>query len=202
MKWRMTWTVPLIVLAAGPLAAQTEDVINADRPGIADGSTTVGHAVFQVELGAERDDDAHIHTLITPLLLRYGLTKNFELRMETAGYGRVLGFGEDGFNPISAGFKWHFLDEDTKTRRPSLGIIGRLFPKSGSGVFRSDTEGERVRRWRVRRLLTARRRGRGVDPRPRHTARRVDRLACTRCECAERLPGRGHQPAFLSRSSL
>jgi hypothetical protein len=131
--------VPLVFLVALPLAAQTEDVINADRPGIADGSTTVGHAVFQVELGAERDDDAHVHVLITPLLLRYGLTKDFELRMETAGYGRVLGFGEDGFNPLSAGFKWHFLDEDTKTRRPSLGIIGRVFPKSGSGVFRSDT---------------------------------------------------------------
>ena len=139
MKWPMKWMLPLLILVAVPLAAQTDDVINADRPGIADGSTTVGHAVFQVELGAERDDDAHIHILITPLLLRYGLTKDFELRMETAGYGRILGFGEDGFNPISAGFKWHFLDEDTKTRRPSLGIIGRLFPKSGSGVFRSDT---------------------------------------------------------------
>ncbi len=130
--------LPLLLLAL-PLMAQSEDVINADRPGIADGSTTLGHAIFQVEVGVERDGDAHVHSLITPLLLRYGLTKDFELRMETAGYGRILGAGDDGFNPLSAGFKWHFLDEDTKTRRPSLGIIARVFPKSGSGVFKSDT---------------------------------------------------------------
>src|ERR1700682_1443093 len=143
----MKGVLPLLVLVALPVVAQSgaqaipqpEDVINADRPGIADGSTTVGRAVFQVEVGAERDEDAHVHTLITPLLLRYGLTKDFELRMETAGYGRVLGFGEDGLNPLSAGFKWHFVDEDAKTRRPSLGIIARILPKSGSGVFRSDT---------------------------------------------------------------
>jgi Putative MetA-pathway of phenol degradation len=138
MKWPTNAAAPLLLLIALPLMAQSDDVINADRPGIADGSTTVNRSAFQVEVGAERDDDGNVHTLITPLLLRYGLAKDFELRMETAGYGRVLGFGEDGFNPLSAGFKWHFMDEDTKTRRPSLGFIGRVFPKSGSGVFRSD----------------------------------------------------------------
>jgi hypothetical protein len=136
----MRWIAAAAVLfaAALPLAAQQEDLINPDRPGIADGSQTIAAGRFQIEAGAERDDDG-IHVLTTPLLLRYGLTKDFELRVETAGYARVLGAGEDGWAPVSAGFKWHFVDEDTKTHRPSLGIIARLFPKSGSGLFKSDT---------------------------------------------------------------
>jgi hypothetical protein len=132
MKW-----IAAVLFAALPLFGQ--DIINADRPGIADGSTTVGRGVFQVEFGGERDDDAGLHVLITPLLLRYGLSKDLELRVETSGYGRVLGFNESGWSPLSAGLKWHFVDEDPKTHRPSLGVIGRVFPKSGSGVFRSDT---------------------------------------------------------------
>jgi hypothetical protein len=127
----------LLFLLALPLAARADDVISADRPGIADGSTTVGRGVFQAEVGAERDDDG-VHVLITPLLLRYGVTKDVELRFETAGYGRILGGGGDGWSPVSAGVKWHFAEEDTKTHRPSLGIIARLFPKSGSGAFKSD----------------------------------------------------------------
>jgi hypothetical protein len=136
---RLVWIAALVLAIALPLAAQQEDLINPDRPGIADGSQTIAAGRFQIEAGAERDDDG-IHVLITPALFRYGLTKDFELRVETlGGYGRVLGEGIDGWSPFSAGFKWHLADEDTKTHRPSLGVIARLFPKSGSGIFKSDT---------------------------------------------------------------
>jgi len=115
-------------------AAQSEDLINPDRPGIADGSQTVGRGRFQIEVGAERDDDEGARNLITPLLLRYGLTDRLELRVEGNGYQHlsVGGFTASGFAPLSIGAKFHVADH------PSLGIIARVFPPSGSGEFRSE----------------------------------------------------------------
>jgi Putative MetA-pathway of phenol degradation len=118
----------IAALAALPLFA--DDLINADRPGIADGSTTVGRGTVQLELGAERDDFSDTHALSTPLLLRYGLASDLELRVETEGWEHTP--SGSGFNPVSAGVKWHVFD------KPSLGLIARVFPKSGSGAFRSD----------------------------------------------------------------
>ncbi|HJW95039.1 MAG TPA: transporter [Thermoanaerobaculia bacterium] len=115
----------LVMLMAFPVFA--EDVINADRPGIADGSQVVNAGTLQVELGAERDSNPDL--LTTPLLLRYGLTRQLELRVETAGFAHIG--GHDGVAPLSLGAKFHFLDA------PSLGLIARLFPPSGSGIFRS-----------------------------------------------------------------
>lgn len=136
-----------ILFCASALFAQSEDVINPDRPGIADGSQTVRRGVFQVELGVERDHQvasgADDVTLATPLLLRDGLTDVFELRVETTGYEHDTSTSgmdrntQSGLAPISAGFKFHFLDEDQKTHRPSLGVIGRVFAPSGSGDLRS-----------------------------------------------------------------
>ena len=103
-----------VVRASG---APPPQVINPDRPGIADGSATVNSGVFQIETGVERDDDDSQHTSSTPTLLRYGLTNSFELRVETNGYQQD---GDNGWAPVSIGFKKHFKDN------PSLGVIGRV----------------------------------------------------------------------------
>ncbi len=106
-----------------------DDLINADRPGIADGSTTVDAGKLQVELGLERDTGNGPSSTTTPLLIRYGITKAIEARIETGGFTRSA--GDSGLSPVSAGLKIHFLD------RPSLGLIARVFPHSGSGTFKS-----------------------------------------------------------------
>ena len=133
---RSAFAVVLLFAAATLPAQEQRDPINADRPGIADGSQTVGRGTFQVELGGERDHfaDGNVRVLSTPLLLRYGLTAPLELRVESAGYGRATapGFSASGWSPLSLGFKYHFLD------KPSLGIIARYFPASGSGAFKSE----------------------------------------------------------------
>jgi hypothetical protein len=113
------------MLVAMPVAAQ--DLISADRPGIADSSTVIGQGSLQVELGGERDWRPDLFT--TPLLVRYGMTKQLELRFETAGWAHIP--GDDGLMPASIGMKFHFLDT------PSLAVIARVFPPSGSGAFRS-----------------------------------------------------------------
>ena len=129
------WAMIAIVAAliATPLLA--DDLINADRPGIADGSQVVSPGTLQVELGGERDVDPDLFT--TPLLVRYGLAKQFELRVETAGLAHIN--GHDGLTPVSIGAKYHFFDT------PSLGIIARVFPPSGSGVFKSHSTAADVR---------------------------------------------------------
>ena len=105
----------LILLATPALAQQPDDLINPDRPGIADGSQTIAPHTFQIETAFERDDAVKS----TPTLLRYGLTQAFELRVEGQGY--QSGGGMSGWAPASIGFKYHFLD------KPSLGVIVRAF---------------------------------------------------------------------------
>lgn len=135
-------TAALVFALAVALPLVADDLINADRPGIADSSTTVGRGTFQAELGVERDDmPDRSRVTTTPLLLRYGLSKNLELRVETDGResATIDGAHEGGYAPVAAGVKWHFADA------PSLGIIGSIAPKSGSGVFRSERIADELR---------------------------------------------------------
>ncbi len=130
-----------VLLAASAFA---DDVINADRPGIADGSSTVDRSVLQIEAGGERDDVPDgTHALFTPALFRYGIAEGIELRVEGSGYMRAS--GESGWTPLSIGTKVHFLEEDAAHHRPSLGVIARVFVPSGSGAFRSTTTDADVR---------------------------------------------------------
>jgi len=107
--------IALLAVALLATPAFGQDLINADRPGIADGSATIAARTFQIETGFERDDAVKS----TPTLLRYGLTQAFELRVEGQGY--QSGGGTSGWAPASIGFKYHFLD------KPSLGVIVRAF---------------------------------------------------------------------------
>ncbi|MEA2240070.1 MAG: hypothetical protein QOC81_4794 [Thermoanaerobaculia bacterium] len=130
-------TLAALLLVASTLHvhAQDADLINADRPGLADSSGVVGPGRFQTEAGLERDHDGDSTAIATPLLLRYGLTKAVELRVEGNGY--VHADGANGFAPLSIGAKVHFADA------PSLGIITRVFVPSGSGAQRShETTGD------------------------------------------------------------
>ncbi len=152
---RWAWIAAAVLLAGAlPLVAQQpEDLINPDRPGIADGSQTIAPKQFQIEVGFQNEHDrgddrfSDVRILSTPLLLRYGLASGFELRVEGNGYehlgSRVFnaGLGDPagieptagGYAPFSIGMKYHFND------KPSLGVIARLFVPSGSGRFKSDT---------------------------------------------------------------
>ena len=117
--------------------AQDVDLINADRPGLADSSGVVGRGIFQVEAGIERDHAVDGVSVATPLLLRYGVSKALELRVEGNGY--VHAGGANGFAPLSIGAKVHFADA------PSLGVIARLFVPSGTGAQRSRSTNGDVR---------------------------------------------------------
>jgi hypothetical protein len=124
--------------------ATEPDLINADRPGIADGSTVVGPKTFQIESGIQaefrRDGDSREHTLFVPTLLRFGIDRHWEVRLEGNTYTRVTSFQStvttnetSGFAPLSLGFKYHIYNSN----QFSLGTIVRIFPEWGSKEFRT-----------------------------------------------------------------
>jgi outer membrane putative beta-barrel porin/alpha-amylase len=128
--------------------ATEPDLINADRPGIADGSTVVGPKTFQIESGMQeefrRNGDSREHTFFLPTLLRFGIDSHWEVRVEGNTYTRVTEFQSrsttgqtSGFAPVSLGFKYHIF-ESNNDHQFSLGTIVRVFPAWGSKEFRTE----------------------------------------------------------------
>ncbi|HEX7191401.1 MAG TPA: transporter [Thermoanaerobaculia bacterium] len=95
----------LIACLAVLPARADDDLINPDRPGIADGSQTIARGTFQIETGIDREKGDNAF----PTLLRYGISKNFEARVES----------NSALTHPLLGFKVHFADA------PSLGVIVR-----------------------------------------------------------------------------
>lgn len=128
--------------AAGALA-QAEEPINADRPGIADGSKVVGDGRLQIEAGVQKETRRAAgisdQRVMAPLLLRAGIGQNWEFRLETNSYvfqSSGDGLREEGSAPFALGAKFQITDPTDRTA-PSIGVIARVMPPSGSGSFRS-----------------------------------------------------------------
>jgi hypothetical protein len=136
--------VAATLVFAAVAGAQTDDLINADRPGIADSSTTVHRGTFQLETGLERDDNRDERVLFVPTLLRYGITNDIELRVESDTWQHVRGDGSS-WQPMSIGAKVHFREH------PSLGVIGRVFENGGawSGDVRLASDVDLNERWSI-----------------------------------------------------
>ena len=131
-----------------PQAAQP-DLINPDRPGIADGSAVIGPRRFQIETAYQnefrKDAGNTERRIFVPTLLRFGVSSQWEARIESNTYTFACvtspGVGAMktvGMSPLSFGFKYHFQDQTAVRKRASLGTIFRLFPASGSSDFRAD----------------------------------------------------------------
>jgi hypothetical protein len=128
-------------------SAEEPDLINPDRPGIADGSTVIGAQRFQIESGIQeefrRSGDGREHTFFVPMLLRFGVDSHWEARIEGNTFTRVTTFDsanttnrESGFAPLSVGFKYHIYNSNGD-HQISLGTIVRVFPPWGSKEFRT-----------------------------------------------------------------
>jgi hypothetical protein len=147
-------SVPASAQSPGPQQsqpAQTQsagepDLINADRPGIADGSTVIGANTFQIESGIQKEfrriGDSREHTLFVPMLLRFGIDSHWEARIEGNTFTRITTFESadsknhtSGFAPVSIGFKYQIY-KSTGDHQISLGTIVRVFPAWGSKEFR------------------------------------------------------------------
>jgi hypothetical protein len=123
------------------------DLINPDRPGIADGSAVIGAKGFQIESGVQeefrRSGSEREHTFFVPTLLRFGIDSHWEFRIEGNTFTRVATFDStntvshtSGFAPTSIGFKYHIYNSNND-HQISLGTIVRVFPAWGSKEFRT-----------------------------------------------------------------
>jgi outer membrane putative beta-barrel porin/alpha-amylase len=132
---------------AQPQSADEPDLISADRPGIADGSTVVGAGAVQIESGIQeefrRSGNDREHTFFVPTLLRLGIDSRWEVRIEGNTFTRVNTFDSastidhaSGFAPVSLGFKYQMYDSNSD-HQLTLGTIVRVFPPWGSKEFRT-----------------------------------------------------------------
>ena len=145
-------------IATPPLHAQTTtqrsttdssrcDPIDADRPGIADGSHVVGAGRLQLETGyaQERHVDSGTWSRLSllPALLRIGLTSRVEARLESNTFTRehvsspadAVSTGT-GLSPLFLGAKV-VLYESGGDSALSVATIVRVAPPSGTEEFRS-----------------------------------------------------------------
>jgi hypothetical protein len=136
------------ILSIPAAHADDDDIINPDRPNVANSSQVVGKSRVQLEAGVQwdrqRDADAHVRTLTTPTLLRIGVAGALELRVETDG--RTIEHATDpatgahtvsaGWADLSAGVKWHLADQEGP--RPSLGLIVEAALPTGSRALRGN----------------------------------------------------------------
>ncbi|HEV7763528.1 MAG TPA: transporter [Thermoanaerobaculia bacterium] len=118
----------LFLMLIPVFARAQEESIVADRPGLADGSTTVPQGVAQLETGVTTEEGDNF---ALPTLVRYGITNRFELRIASD----VLGWNSDDSDiaPISAGFKLRLREGAIP-----LSLIASVQPPSGGGSLRSD----------------------------------------------------------------
>ena len=140
-----------VIFLSVPAASQTsdsqDDLINPDRPGIADGSSVVGSKTLQIETGTHfefrRSGDEREHTFAMPMLLRFGIGSRWEARLEGNTFTRVTRHSPNtsdetsGFAPTSIGFKYHIY-ESSGDHQLSLGTIVRVFPTWGTKEFRTE----------------------------------------------------------------
>ncbi|HEU4888385.1 MAG TPA: transporter [Thermoanaerobaculia bacterium] len=133
-EWmRVAATVFLLLI---PMFTRAQEAsIVADRPGLADGSTTVGRGMAQLETGLTGEGgDEEQFTL--PTLVRYGITDRLELRIASDVVGWTSDDGD--IAPIAAGFKLSLRDGALP-----LSLIASVQPPSGEGRLRSSAfEGE------------------------------------------------------------
>ena len=155
LRNRTAFKLPLLIFLAVTTSAYAqnngaEEPLVTDRPDLADSSVTVGHLVTQVEFGflweRPQGEGPDVDAVSVPLLLRFGIGDDFELRLESgtlSGLRTTSPTGntdwESGFAPVDIGFKYHVKDAGASPLDPSLGVQLMIGPPAGSGPFRSDS---------------------------------------------------------------
>ena len=145
--------VVLLMLPAFAIAA--EDEIATDRPDFVESSNVVGKGRFQIETSVATDrnkaDGIKDKSYSTPTLLRYGVSEDWEVRLETDGRIRAtttdIASGtrstESGYGDLSLGVKWHIADENGAS--PSMGVLAHVDLDTGSAPFRAQGKGGSLR---------------------------------------------------------
>jgi len=140
--------VALTLLAISmPALASDDNPIATDRPDFVESSNVVGKGRLQVETSVALDRSAgsggRESVLSTPTLLRFGVSENVELRVETDGAMRQrtrtngsTSSADFGYADLSVGMKWHAMD--ARAHLPSVGVLLHADLSTGSSTFREE----------------------------------------------------------------
>jgi hypothetical protein len=141
MHMNRIWIAAFAFLLLLPALAEEAEPLVTDRPDFVEASMTVGKGVFQFEtsVGFESTDHAgpDVDTWTTPTLFKYGLSENWELRLETPGATRrkVGGESDSGLSDIALGAKWHAVDGEPGGAMPSMALLFHVDLETGSNEF-------------------------------------------------------------------
>jgi hypothetical protein len=109
----------------------------ADRPDFTESAVTVPMGHLQIEMGFTYFDDPDLWTL-PEALLRLGVTRDLELRLELPSYFDLDSSGndDDGLTDMAIGAKWRFNDQDGAI--PALAVIPFLTIPTGDDPVGQD----------------------------------------------------------------
>lgn len=123
-----------------------DDSIITDRPDFVESSDVVGLGRQQVEVGLSLDSTSDqgvtVRNFTTPTLLRLGLGRTWEARIETDGlvHTRVTGpefsDSDSGVSDASVGVKFHL--QDGGEGKPGVALLLHADLPSGSPAFRGE----------------------------------------------------------------
>jgi len=126
--------------------AQAKEPIATDRPDFVESSDIVGRGRFQIKtsIAFERDKgtgySSRVHS--TPTLLRWGVSEDWELRLESDSAIRQqiteagISSRQRGTADVTQGGKWHWRDGDEDSGTPGLAWLVHVNLDSGSTAFR------------------------------------------------------------------
>jgi len=130
--------LPLFVVAAA--AYGQTDKITTDRPDQTESPTLVPIGWIQVETGASIERITVGNTKVKDItfntsLVKFGLTKQFELRLIQEYAGREgVSETQTGFGPLALGAKIFLAEE--KGAWPAVSLIGHVHTRTGSRGYR------------------------------------------------------------------
>lgn len=130
----------LFVLAFGFGLDATAQIVT-DRPDQTESALTVPAGAFQMESGIASEYAAGIRVISAPnVLLRYGIFKNFELRL----FNQILDFKNSfahiqGIGDLQFGAKLQILNNESSNTK--IALLSHLVLPSGSESFRSNYVG-------------------------------------------------------------
>jgi hypothetical protein len=120
--------------------ARALEPIDTDGPDFVESSEVVpaGHFQYELDVGSALDSSNGSQKALTstPLLLKYGIAENLELRIESDGYMDQA--GQQGVGNTAIGIKWHSQDRNPVTGAPAISWIAHFQMPTGSPYFRND----------------------------------------------------------------
>ena len=128
----------LSFFAPSAQAADDEEEFSTDRPDFADSPDPVGVGRVQIETGLDysydRLDDGSQRAWSTPVMLRVGVARDLEVRIQTDGWQHVVTGGSEpthasGTGDLSLSTKWRLRRGDEAG--PGLALIGQLDMPAG-----------------------------------------------------------------------